>query len=90
MANRVPAVGRIALTPMLNERGKLIGDFTLCRLAEDHFFLVGTYAAETYYMRWFERHPPPAGVTIRPCAMEYTGLSIAGPHARVAAAEPGA
>ncbi len=82
MANRVPAVGRIALTPMLNERGKLIGDFTLCRLAEDHFFLVGTYAAETYYMRWFERHPPPAGVTIRPCAMQYTGLSIAGPHAR--------
>ena len=34
MANRVPAVGRIALTPMLNERGKLIGDFTLCRVAE--------------------------------------------------------
>ena len=38
MANRVPAVGRIALSPMLNERGKLIGDFTLCRPAEDHFF----------------------------------------------------
>jgi dimethylglycine dehydrogenase len=82
MANRVPAVGRIALTPMLNERGKLIGDFTLCRVAEDHFFLIGTYAAETYYMRWFERHSPPTGVTVRPCAMQYTGLSIAGPQAR--------
>jgi dimethylglycine dehydrogenase len=82
MANRVPAVGRIALTPMLNERGKLIGDFTLCRLATDHFFIVGTYAAETYYMRWFERHPPPSGVTVRPCAMEYTGLSVAGPKSR--------
>ena len=34
MANRVPAVGRIALSPMLNERGKLIGDFTMCRVAE--------------------------------------------------------
>ena len=31
MANRVPQPGRIALTPMLNERGKLIGDFTMCR-----------------------------------------------------------
>ncbi len=41
-----PAVGRIALTPMLNERGKLIGDFTLCRVAAEHFFLIGTYAAE--------------------------------------------
>jgi dimethylglycine dehydrogenase len=82
MANRVPAVGRIALTPMLNERGKLIGDFTMCRVAADHVFLVGTYAAETYYMRWFERHMPASGVSVRPCAMEYTGLSVAGPHSR--------
>jgi dimethylglycine dehydrogenase len=82
MANRVPAVGRIALTPMLNERGKLIGDFTMCRVSQDHVFLVGTYAAETYYMRWFERHPPPTGVSVRPCAMEYTGLAIAGPRSR--------
>jgi dimethylglycine dehydrogenase len=82
MANRVPAVGRIALTPMLNDRGKLIGDFTMCRIAADHVFLVGTYAAETYYMRWFERHMPASGVSVRPCAMEYVGLSVAGPHSR--------
>jgi len=82
MTNRVPAVGRIALTPMLNERGKLIGDFTMCRIAADHVFLVGTYAAETYYMRWFERHMPASGVSVRPCAMEYVGLSIAGPNSR--------
>jgi dimethylglycine dehydrogenase len=82
MANRVPAVGRIALTPMLNDRGKLIGDFTMCRITADHVFLVGTYAAETYYMRWFERHVPAAGVSVRPCAMEYVGLSVAGPHSR--------
>jgi dimethylglycine dehydrogenase len=82
MANKVPAAGRIALTPMLNERGKLIGDFTMCRVSQDHIFLIGTYAAETYYMRWFERHLPATGVSIRPCAMEYTGLSIAGPKSR--------
>jgi dimethylglycine dehydrogenase len=82
MANHVPAVGRIALTPMLNERGKLIGDFTMCRLGPEQIFLVGTYAAERYYLRWFERHAPPAGVSVRPCAMEYTGLSLAGPASR--------
>jgi dimethylglycine dehydrogenase len=82
MANRVPAVGRIALTPMLNDRGKLIGDFTMCRVSEEQIFLVGTYAAETYYMRWFERHMPASGVSVRPCAMEYVGLSVAGPHSR--------
>jgi dimethylglycine dehydrogenase len=82
MANKVPAVGRIALTPMLNARGRLIGDFTMCRVAADHFFLIGTYAAEVYYMRWFERLLPPSGVSVRPCAMEYVGLSVAGPRSR--------
>ncbi|HXB17291.1 MAG TPA: FAD-dependent oxidoreductase [Steroidobacteraceae bacterium] len=82
MANRVPRVGRIALTPMLNERGRLIGDFTMARVAQDRVFLVCTYAAEDYYRRWFDRHAPPAGVTIRPCAMQYVGLSVAGPRAR--------
>ncbi len=82
MANRVPGIGRIALTPMLNERGKLIGDFTMARIAQDRVFLVCTYAAEDYYRRWFERHAPPAGVSVRPCAMQYVGLSVAGPHSR--------
>jgi dimethylglycine dehydrogenase len=82
MANKVPEVGRLALTPMLNERGKLIGDFTICRPQMDRFFLIGTFAAENYYRRWFERHLPPTGVTLRPCAMEYLGLAIAGPKSR--------
>jgi dimethylglycine dehydrogenase len=82
MANRVPRPGRIALTPMLNERGKLIGDFTMCRLSGERFFLICTYAAEDYYRRWFERHAPPAGVSVRPCAMQYLGLSVAGPRSR--------
>ena len=82
MANHVPKAGRIALTPMLNERGKLIGDFTMCRLTNDRVFLICTYAAEDYYRRWFERYAPPAGVTVRPCAMQYVGLSVAGPHSR--------
>ncbi len=82
MANRVPPVGRIALTPMLNERGKLIGDFTMCRLAADRVLLIGTLAAETYYLRWFERHLPPSGVHVRACAMEHVGLSVAGPGSR--------
>jgi dimethylglycine dehydrogenase len=82
MANRVPNVGRIALTPMLNDRGKLIGDFTICRVAAEHFFLIGTYAAEQFYLRWFERTLPPTGVTVRPCAVDTVGLSVAGPKSR--------
>ncbi|MGH8254261.1 MAG: GcvT family protein [Steroidobacteraceae bacterium] len=82
MANKVPKPGRLSLSPMLNERGRLIGDFTLGRVSDERVFLVGTYAAEAYYLRWFERTLPPAGVSVRPCAMEYAGLSVAGPNSR--------
>jgi dimethylglycine dehydrogenase len=67
---------------MLNDRGKLMGDFTMCRLAADRVLLIGTLAAESYYLRWFERHLPPAGVHVRACAMEHVGLSVAGPQSR--------
>jgi glycine cleavage system aminomethyltransferase T len=43
---------------MLNDRGKLIGDFTLARLAPDRFLLTGSGIAETYHLRWFEQHLP--------------------------------
>ena len=82
MANRVPAVGRLALSPMLNEGGKLIGDFTVSRYADDKFLLVCSLAAESYYLRWFERHLPKDGVWVRGASMDYPGLSIAGPRAR--------
>jgi dimethylglycine dehydrogenase len=82
MANRVPPAGRIALSPMLNERGRLIGDFTLCRPEAQRVFLICTYAAEVFYRRWFERYPPPNGVNVRACAMQYLGLSVAGPRSR--------
>ena len=32
LTNRLPATGRIALSPMLNEDGRLIGDFTVAAL----------------------------------------------------------
>jgi dimethylglycine dehydrogenase len=82
MANRMPAEGRIVLTPMLNQRGKLIGDFTVAKLAPERFFIVGTLAAENHYLRWFERHLPENGVSVRSIANEYVGLSVAGPRSR--------
>ena len=82
MANRMPAEGRIVLTPMLSPRGKLIGDFTIAKVEPERFFIVGTYAAENHYLRWFERQAPTNGVSVRACATDYVGLSVAGPQSR--------
>ena len=83
MTNRMPKTGRIVLTPMLNEKGLLIGDFTIAKAGDDRFFMWGSSQAQIYHMRWFERHLPDDGsVSIRPFGMDLVGLSIAGPKSR--------
>ncbi|MFQ5784352.1 MAG: FAD-dependent oxidoreductase [Alphaproteobacteria bacterium] len=82
LANRPPREGRIALSPMLNERGMLIGDFTVARTGADRFLVFGSGLAEDYHMRWFEAHRPASGVGIAALGIDLTGLAIAGPKSR--------
>ncbi|MDJ0685704.1 MAG: FAD-dependent oxidoreductase [Alphaproteobacteria bacterium] len=82
MANKTPRTGRMLLTPMLNEHGKVIGDFTLAKLDGETFYIFGSGPAETYHMRWFEAHLPETGVAVRALGLELCGLALAGPNAR--------
>ena len=82
LANKMPKPGRMVLAPMLNPRGTVIGDFSVARLAQDRFLIIGSGVAEIYHMRWFEQHPPPAGTYIRPLPHALTGFGIAGPKSR--------
>lgn len=82
LAGRMPSPGRIALNPMLNERGKVIGDFTLARLGPERFLIFGSGVAEEYHLRWFERHLPSTGVSLRSRRSDLVGLAIAGPNSR--------
>ena len=83
MTNRMPKKGRLVLTPMLNEFGKLIGDFTIAHAGDDRFMIWGSSAAAKYHMRWFEKHLPKDGsVRIHRFDQTLVGLSIAGPKAQ--------
>ncbi len=83
MTNRMSKKGRIVLTPMLNEFGKLIGDFTIAHAGDDRFMIWGSSAAQKYHMRWFEKHLPNDGsVRIHRFDQTLVGLSIAGPKAQ--------
>ena len=64
MANHIPESGRMALTPMLNHQGMLIGDFTVATISTvtdatdaadgpERFVVFGSGAAEGYHERWF-------------------------------------
>ncbi len=83
MTNSMPRSGRMVLTPMLNDNGKLIGDFTIAKAAEDLFYVWGSSGAQIYHMRWFEQQLPTNNtVTIHRYGQTLVGLSIAGPLAR--------
>ncbi|MAG96975.1 MAG: FAD-dependent oxidoreductase [Alphaproteobacteria bacterium] len=82
LANRMPAVGRIVLSPMLAPSGRLIGDLTVSRIAPERFQIIGSSLAQAFHMRWFESHLPEEGVAVRNISLERLGFQIAGPRAR--------
>jgi dimethylglycine dehydrogenase len=81
-ACRIPTPGRLALAPMLNPAGRIVGDLSMACLAEDRFLIVGSGFAEEFHLRWFADADPPPDVTVRSLASTLAGFSIAGPKAR--------
>ncbi len=81
MAGRIPAPGRIALSPMLSPKGRIIGDFTVTCLSETEFQLTSSYGAQGFHSRWFEIHKE-HGVKVENVSDSLTGFQIAGPKAR--------
>jgi dimethylglycine dehydrogenase len=82
LAGAIPKPGRVTLTPMLTPSGRILGDFTLARLAPDRFWLFGSGPAEGVHLRWFEAQLPASGVQLRSLRSELTGLALAGPRSR--------
>ncbi len=82
LANRPPAVGRMVLSPMLGPKGRLMGDFTVARLAPERFHVFGSGIAEAFHLRWFHHHRPESGVEVRSVTSALAGFAIAGPKSR--------
>ena len=95
LACRIPKPERMTLAPMLNQNGKLIGDFTLANIGPvkpgscDEFFIAGSGIAEELHMRWFEENSNSNRsnqdydtVLIIPHGTGKVGLHVAGPSSR--------
>jgi dimethylglycine dehydrogenase len=84
LTQRMPAPGRITLTAMLNEAGRIVGEFTVARASEaPEFHLFGSLPAEVHHSRWFIDHLPPDGsVRFEVLGLGLTGLSVTGPKSR--------
>ena len=84
VASRIPEVGRIRLATMLHHKGTLMGDLTISRLADDRFWLVGSYYLQEWHQRWFEQNltSETSGVTITNLTDQWLGFALSGPNSR--------
>ena len=81
--NTLPRVGRIGLTYLLTPTGRLEGELTLTRLAEDRFYLISAAVGEGKDLEHLRTHlPPGAQVAIRSVSDGIGILSVTGPYAR--------
>jgi dimethylglycine dehydrogenase len=75
-------VGHSCLTPLLGVRGGIAGDFTVTKLSDDEFFMVGSGMAERYHKRYFSSVDMPANTTFESQTTAMCGFNIAGPKSR--------
>ena len=78
----------MTLTAMLNDAGRIVGEFTVAKTGPEEFHLFGSLGAEVHHSRWFLDHlPADGGVRFEVLGLGLTGLAIAGPNARALLAE---
>ncbi|NBD29471.1 MAG: FAD-dependent oxidoreductase [Alphaproteobacteria bacterium] len=84
-ANTMPrAVGRSCLTPLIGVRGGIAGDFTVTRMGDEEFWVIGSGMAERYHQRFWAMVPLPEGTGFEVMTDAWCGFNIAGPSSRKA------
>ena len=81
MAGFIPKPGRICLTPMLTEAGRLYGDLTVACYGEEDFMLFGSGAMQDAHARWFARTLPDDVIHENQTG-DWHGISLSGPQSR--------
>ena len=83
LAGRIPRPGRVNLTPMLLESGKLNGDLTVACIDEETFYLFGSSVAQNMHLRWFEKHLEGVqDVVYKNMTDDFHGIAISGPNSQ--------
>jgi len=83
LAGHIPSNGRVNLSPMLLESGKLNGDLTVSCIDEETYYLFGSSAAQNMHLRWFEKHLEGIDdVLYQNMTDDFHGIAISGPKSR--------
>ncbi len=76
-------VGKVVYTQWLNERGGMMADLTVTRLAEDKYFIVSAGDFYTLDLFWLKKNiPADAHVFVTDMTSAYTLMNLQGPKSR--------
>jgi len=82
VCSRIPKkIGKVSLTYLLNEHGHVLGEATIAKLGEEHYWYGSAAAAEWHDRDWLKRYIPDT-VTLTELASTHTILVVAGPKSR--------
>ena len=83
-SNKLPKkIGSVSLTYLVNPNGRLEGEATFVKLAEDHFYMVWAAAKEASLLNWMEeQRRPDEAVDFDNVSEDRGVLMLAGPRAR--------
>jgi dimethylglycine dehydrogenase len=83
VCSKLPRLGRLGLVYALTPSGTVLSEFTITRLGDDHFYVVGAASAEWHDLDVLEGAMPADGsVTIANRTHELGTLVIVGPRSR--------
>jgi dimethylglycine oxidase len=83
-ANRIAReVGKVVYTALLTDKGGIVADLTITRLAEARFLVLTGGGSGMNDLAWIRRQAPKDGsVYVRDVSSQYTGVGLWGPRAR--------
>jgi len=83
LAGHIPERGRVNLSPLLLESGKLNGDLTIACIDDETYYLFGSSIAQNMHLRWFEKHLEGVkDVAYQNMTDDFHGIAISGPNSR--------
>jgi dimethylglycine dehydrogenase len=83
ICGNLPKLGRVSLAYALTERGTILSEFTITRMAADRFYLLSAGTALWHDTDWLKAHLPADGsVRLEEASAAGSSLVLAGPKSR--------
>jgi len=83
IAGRLPKPGRIGLIYFAREDGRILGEMTAARFAEDEMWLIGAGSAEWHDRDWLMQHmPADSAIRLENVTTQWGTLLLTGPKSR--------